>query len=191
MQRIREAIHRHSGPVPIEPSAPFTRASVAMVLRQAAAGPELLMIKRAEHESDPWSGHMAFPGGRTDPEDADPCSTARREAREELGLELGGALHLGELSPLTTPFRARGKVHYVHAHVFGVERVPPLTPNYEVASVHWFGLERLLAGEGRDTFEYTLRGQAWPLPCVRLDECFIWGMSLRMIDDLLERLRAP
>ncbi len=191
MARIRDAIALHSSAAPSEPVPPFTRASVALVLRARRSAPELLMIKRAEHESDPWSGHMAFPGGRCDPEDPDPRATALRESREELALDLAVADHLGELSPLKTPFRARGRVHYVHAHVFGVAQVPLLRPNYEVASVHWFALDRLLAGEGRDTFEYSLQGQPWPMPCVRLDGCFIWGMSLRLIDDLLERLRAP
>ena len=74
-------------------------AAIALVLRpgegQAATGdPELLMIKRAEAEGDPWSGHVACPGGRMDPGDHDLEQTAIRETWEETGLlvELTGIL---------------------------------------------------------------------------------------------------
>ena len=40
--------------------------------------PELLMIKRAEAEGDPWSGHIACPGGRMEPGDRDLAVTAVR-----------------------------------------------------------------------------------------------------------------
>ncbi|MCB9761239.1 MAG: CoA pyrophosphatase [Alphaproteobacteria bacterium] len=187
---IRRAIAAH-------PHAPLRQedvreAAVALVLRPTAAGglPELLMIKRAEHPGDPWSGHMAFPGGRRDPEDADPLATALRETREELGLDLSGATRLGPLSPIRTP---RVRTHIpalrVYSYTFGLPELPPLYPNDEVDSVHWFGVDRLLSNEGRATFPYTWRGEPLTMPCVRLDGCFIWGLSLRMIDDLLARMR--
>ena len=182
VERIRRAL-LHPGTPPEEPEEPFTRAAVALVW---AAPGDLLMIKRAEHEGDPWSGHMAFPGGRVDPGDATPLAAAIRESREELALDLSAAEVVGELTPIRTPFRARGHVHYVHAHVFLTGAVGDLAPNREVASVHRFALERLLANEGRDSFEW----RGWTMPCVRLDGCFIWGMSLRLIDELLERIRA-
>jgi len=182
VDRIRQALTQPGFDVE-EPDEPFTRAAVAVVW---APGPELIMIKRAEHDGDPWSGHMAFPGGRVDPEDDGALAAALRESREELALDLSGAQVLGELTPIRTPFRARGHVHYVHAFVFASGPVPTLTPNREVESVHRFHLDRLLAGEGRDTFEW----RGWEMPCVRLDGCFIWGMSLRLIDEVLERIRG-
>jgi 8-oxo-dGTP pyrophosphatase MutT (NUDIX family) len=42
------------------------QAAVAMILREGGGGLEALFIKRAEHPLDPWSGHMAFPGGGRD-----------------------------------------------------------------------------------------------------------------------------
>ena len=48
-----------------------TRAAVAALLRPGEGGVEILFIHRAEDPRDPWSGHMAFPGGREDPGDAD------------------------------------------------------------------------------------------------------------------------
>src|ERR1700760_3788257 len=50
--------------------------------------PEVLFIKRASNERDKWTGHIAFPGGRRDPEDEDDYSTAIRETWEEVGIDL-------------------------------------------------------------------------------------------------------
>ncbi|MCB9744767.1 MAG: CoA pyrophosphatase [Alphaproteobacteria bacterium] len=188
---IRAAIARHGQDAEALPEV-AREASVALVLRaRADTLPELLMIKRSEKEGDPWSGHMAFPGGRREPQDLDAEHTARRETREELDLDLEGAALLGTLSPVHTPSVVRRMPQLrVYAYTFGLLERPTLRPNEEVASVHWFGLERLMADEGRATFPYEWRGDTLRMPCVRLDGCFIWGMSLRMIDDLLERMRA-
>ena len=145
------------------------------------------MIKRSEQEGDPWSGHMAFPGGREEPSDPSLLDTAIRETQEELGLGLGPATRLGSLEPVYSPRVAPLRVD---AWVFALSPIPPLQPNQEVHSTHWFGLERLLSHEGRTTFPFDWQGQSIDMPCVRLDGCFIWGMSLRLIDDLLRRLRT-
>ncbi|MBT3458112.1 MAG: NUDIX domain-containing protein, partial [Halieaceae bacterium] len=64
------------------------RAAVAIVLHEADGELCLLMIRRAQREGDPWSGHMAFPGGRRDPDDIDDRFCAIRETREEIALDL-------------------------------------------------------------------------------------------------------
>ena len=68
--------------------AVMRRSAVAMILREQRGDSEILMIKRAEHEGDPWSGHMAFPGGRMEPGDRHGLDVARRETEEEVGLAL-------------------------------------------------------------------------------------------------------
>src|SRR5258706_10322856 len=76
-------------PVEVETEAAVRRAAILLALRARADGePELLMIKRAEAERDPWSGHIACPGGRMDPGDRDLEQTAIRETWEETGIEL-------------------------------------------------------------------------------------------------------
>src|SRR5689334_10230467 len=81
-------------------------AAVAAVLRDRGGEAEVLLIRRAQKETDPWSGHMAFPGGRQDPSDRDLLHTAVRETEEEVGLELRPEEHLiGRLDDLAAVAR--------------------------------------------------------------------------------------
>ena len=166
------------------------RAAVAMVFRPGKRSAlELLMIHRAEHPKDPWSGHMAFPGGRIDPGDASARDGAMREVQEELSLDLKNAKLIGEVEPLTVPPRVLETEMWVQAFVFYAEDLPPTTPNMEVQAVHWFDFSRFNSGEGRGEFHYHGHGYDLMLPEVHLDGCRIWGMSLRLIDDLVGRLQ--
>jgi 8-oxo-dGTP pyrophosphatase MutT (NUDIX family) len=164
-------------------------AAVAAVLRGAPSrSANLLFIRRAEVGGDPWSGDMAFPGGRFEDGDADAMATAVRETREELGLDLEDlATPLVELDTVTTHFLPQHLA--VHPFVFALRRDARLVPNAEVAAIHWFSVERLLSGEGRGEMTFALRNESYCMPCIRLDGTCIWGMTLRMVDDLLSRLR--
>lgn len=178
---------RHRPPVRAEGEELTPRAAVAAVFRP---GPDLLFIRRADREGDPWSGHMAFPGGRSAPADPDAVATATRETLEEVGLDLGreGEL-LGQLDELATPTRrGRRPPLVVVPYVFRLAHNPLLTPNHEVSEVHWFALDRLMSGEGRGTLMYHFDGGSFELPCVRLDGTTIWGITLRMVDEILERV---
>ena len=85
---------------------PGRRAAVAAVLREGKDGLELLFIHRAEHPRDPWSGQMAWPGGRVDDDDAGPLAAALRETREELAFDLEREAELlGALSEVRTHLR--------------------------------------------------------------------------------------
>src|SRR4249920_1192032 len=84
-----------------------SRAAVAVILRDTPSGFEVLFIRRAEHEGDPWSGQMGFPGGRAEPGE-DLAATAVRETREETGIDLARAGEpLGELDEVRAMARMR------------------------------------------------------------------------------------
>jgi len=166
------------------------QAAVAAVLRRGAVGLEMLFILRAEHPRDPWSGHMGWPGGRLDESDGSPLATAVRETLEELGLDLGCDAELvGALPEARTHLRRPGMPHWVASFVFALETSPELTLNYEVCETHWVPLAFLLDRRNRGRYVWTGRGIPMILPCYRFEGRVIWGLTLGMLDHLLDALR--
>jgi 8-oxo-dGTP pyrophosphatase MutT (NUDIX family) len=163
-----------------------TRAAVAALLRPGDQGAEFLFIHRAEDPRDPWSGHMAFPGGRVEPQDADPLAAALRETREELGLDLTSmAEQIGRLSDVAAIGRGRPMNMVINPYIFAAETVPPLTPNHEVAEVVWVPAAFLADTRNRESMEYQRAGLSLELPCYRYEDHLIWGLTLGMVDELL------
>ena len=188
MDVLSEAIQRRTS-VRVKSGPQTKHASVAAVLRP---GGDMLLIRRSLKEGDPWSGHMAFPGGRAEPADADLQATAMRECSEEVGLDLESARLLGRLDDNISPSRQSLPPRLIiSAFVFAIgDPAPALTLNHEVASAHWISLERFVAQEGRGKMPFTWRGHEVMLPEVRIDGTHIWGLTLRIIDDLCARIRA-
>ncbi|MBW1878724.1 MAG: CoA pyrophosphatase [Deltaproteobacteria bacterium] len=164
----------------------YDGADLAAVAAIITPDLDLILIRRAAHLGDPWSGQVSFPGGRMEPDDESPLDTAIRETKEELGVSLSKTMLLGELDvlPTLTPLPKL----LVHPFVFATDQRPEGTPNGEVASVHSIGLDVLLRGDGRGTMTIPWRGQPLVLPRVDFDDIRLWGMTLRMVDDLLDRL---
>jgi 8-oxo-dGTP pyrophosphatase MutT (NUDIX family) len=165
------------------------RAAVAAVLRPSAAGPEVLLIRRAERPGDPWSGHMAFPGGRAHPDDREALDTAIRETREEVGLDLRrDAALLGRLDDLPAVARGRPFGLVIAPFVFGTEGDVGLTPNHEVAATAWAPLEALAAASSATTIEYVWEGRTITLPGLRVGADVVWGLTLQMLSALFDVL---
>jgi 8-oxo-dGTP pyrophosphatase MutT (NUDIX family) len=184
MTRRLEELRAVLGARPPRRDAPegVSRAAVAVVLAPgfgAAGGElELLLIRRAEREDDPWSGHMALPGGREDPGDATLLETALREVREEVGIELGRAALLGELDDLR-PVSAPARI-VVRPFVFGLVERPRLTLSNEVAGSLWTSLRALR--EATSSTELVHLGRMRRMPCYRLGEDVVWGMTKRILE---------
>ena len=165
------------------------RSAVAMILQESQGEVRILMIKRAERDGDPWSGHMAFPGGRMDPGDRHGFDVAVRETEEEIGLTLGSADPcIGRLSEIMTRPLLLRRAMVVSPYVFRLDREPEFAPNHEVDEVVWVPLAYLLDRANREPMTW-LRGKIEiPLPCYMYRGYRIWGLSLMMLDELLELL---
>ncbi|WP_231871160.1 CoA pyrophosphatase [Halioglobus sp. HI00S01] len=163
------------------------RSAVALILQVRDGELHILMIKRAEREGDPWSGHMAFPGGRMDKADANGFAVSLRETEEEVGLQLEPSDRcIGRLSDINArPSRgALGMI--VSAFVFRLDRAVVLTPNYEVAEVVWVPLEFLLDSDNREEMVWKYKNVEIPMPCYFYEGRRIWGLSLMMLDELMD-----
>lgn len=163
------------------------RSAVAMILQVREGELNILMIKRAEREGDPWSGHMAFPGGRMDKGDAHGYAVAVRETEEEVGLVLGEEDKcIGRLSDIITRPRRGPFGMAVTPFVFRLEREVEFNPNEEVAEVVWVPLEFLLDTGNREQMEWRYKGLKMALPCYYYQGRCIWGLSLMMLDELMD-----
>lgn len=167
------------------------RSAVAMILQVRDGELNILMIKRAEREGDPWSGHMAFPGGRMDSTDANGYAVAVRETEEEVGLFLGEEDQcIGRLSDLhASPHRGPFGMA-VSPFVFRLDREVTFTPNYEVAEVIWVPLEFLLDEDNQAEMTWSYKGAKIPLPCYWYEGRCIWGLSLMMLGELLDLIEG-
>ena len=169
------------------------RSAVAIVLdKQASSDTSILMIKRAEHKGDPWSGHMAFPGGRCEAFDKNGLATAKREMHEEVGFDIDDAEHkplkgewLGRLSDISTLRRITPRAMVVTPYVFSVADKPILEENYEVAETVWIPLTYFSDINNRSIHSIEYKQRTINLPCYRYEGKIIWGMSLSMIDEIL------
>lgn len=163
------------------------RSAVALVLQVRQGELHILMIKRAEREGDPWSGHMAFPGGRMDRVDDHGYAAAVRETEEEVGLLLDEtARYIGRLSDINARPHKGLFGMAVSPFVYRLDREVEFTPNHEVAEVVWVPLEFLLDTENREEMVWEYRGVKMPMPCYFYGKRRIWGLSLMMLDELMD-----
>jgi 8-oxo-dGTP pyrophosphatase MutT (NUDIX family) len=158
-------------------------AAVALLLRENASGPEVFFIRRAEHPQDPWSGHMAFPGGRQDAGDATLLETAMRETREEVGLDLSiEAEHIGQLDDLQAIARGKPQETVIRPFVFEVHRESPLqVDDREVAEALWTPLLPLYRGEVDTVRPYQWHGTNIDFPAYDVGGRVVWGLTYQML----------
>jgi len=167
-------------------------AVVAAILRQTEDSAEVLLIRRSEDERDPWSGHMALPGGHRSASDVDLVATATRETSEEVGIDLRAhAELLGRLA--STRAVARNQpldfaiVPLVFALVNGVE--PAGNPR-EVQEIVWARVDHLLSPAAQSSYEYELHRARHSFPAFDVGGHRVWGLTFRILEDLLRVLAA-
>jgi 8-oxo-dGTP pyrophosphatase MutT (NUDIX family) len=167
---------------------------VAVILREQPQDLELLLIQRAIHPRDPWSGHMALPGGRRDPTDPSLIYTAVRETLEETGVELLRPPYdasLGALSSVAPQGAVRPRVR-VSPFVFAtrVDTVARVA-SPEIARVEWTPLSALSNPEALGEVSIDLPTGRRSFPCLHLHGDVIWGLTYRILRDFMARTGLP
>jgi 8-oxo-dGTP pyrophosphatase MutT (NUDIX family) len=185
LQRLRDRLSAR--PVPPDDADPaLLWAAVALVL--VPFPDAFLLIRRAERLGDPWSGHMALPGGRREPSDDDLVATAMREVHEEVGLTLERSQLVGRLAdviprtPVLPPVAVR-------PFVFGIPSRLPVILSHEVSAASWVPIDHLLHPETYSPVQIVIRGETREFPAYHLEDSFVWGMTERIVTELLEEFR--
>ncbi|MBI4540773.1 MAG: CoA pyrophosphatase [Gemmatimonadetes bacterium] len=184
-------VSAHRGPHSAKAQGPprtALEAAVTLILR-ATPELELLLIKRARSERDPWSGHMALPGGRRDPEDASLLHTAFRETFEETGIDLErlGAV-LGRLDQLS-PLNRRLPQIEITPFVVGVPPDTPARPaSPEVDAALWVPLASFTHPSATRSVLIDVSGEPRSFPSFRVGDEIVWGLTYRILSQFLRHL---
>jgi 8-oxo-dGTP pyrophosphatase MutT (NUDIX family) len=181
--QIQQSIDDHS-PKRHSIRATTRQAAVSVVLRTVEQHTEALFILRATQDGDPWSGHMAFPGGHLEDDDESLRHAAERETLEEIGLDLvKTSSFIGQIDPVAANPRGRDLDMVVTPFVYELkESDATFTPNYEVADVLWGSLNDMHSGSSHTQGEFKVQGQTVSYPGYGVGDEIVWGLTYRMLD---------
>ncbi len=174
-------------------------ASVAMILcdGEGDGGLQVVVIERARRDGDPWSGQLAFPGGRREAGDRDARHTAERETREEIAVDLAAAERLGRLDDQRG--RTADKPLGLVIRCFVYHHPAPARPRLsgEVSAVHRVPLGYFVARR-RQHFARPLPGLSRDFPAVHIGADpaaaagpLVWGLTYRFLSAFFRLLGRP
>ena len=169
-----------------EPQRKGLRFAAVSVMLRDKMNPSVLLIKRAERAGDPWSGQIAFPGGKMQSEDGTAKDTATRETLEEVGIDLSKTAEFLGYGTLTTTHTGTMDVVPV---VFLMKDEVEAMANDEVASFRWIQLGELLAPGSKSSFRLETPGNVIELPAYITGDYVVWGLTHRILDSLLDSPR--
>ena len=157
-------------------------AAVVALLRECNNQLELLFVKRAETSKDPWSGQIAFPGGKRSPQDNDLKDTVIRETCEETNLNLRkGYTFLGALEPINSIQRHEMQIlPFVVLQLEGQE----IKLNHELASFFWVPLTELTKNSGSKIY------MSKEHPAYVIKNNIVWGITYRISSSLVSMLQS-
>lgn len=180
--KIRAALTNAANETPDQGSKP--QAAVAAIVRSNSEDLEILFIRRSHRQGDPWSGHLAFPGGRLEKEDASSKEAAERETLEEIGLSLERAEYLGplkSLTGLTLPVS-------VSAFAYFIPETPSFTFSEEVQSAFWTSFSDLTDPNRRTSYELEGSNESQSFEAIDVlgpSDPVLWGITYRFTQQLV------
>ena len=184
--RLR-AIQRAIAAKPATPAPPREMEAAVALLLRPGTDLDLLLIRRSKHPADPWSGHVALPGGRKHVEDRNLAETARRETLEEVGLDLERVgFFLGGLEPVAPASRRLPSLS-VTPWVWGVESGHELTLEpREVDAAVWVPISELRDARAAGEILIEIEGGQQRFPSLTWNDYVVWGLTLRILQHFFE-----
>ncbi len=154
-------------------------AAVAVLLKGIDKEPQILLVKRVESPTDPWSGQIAFPGGKRDTKDSSLRQTIIRETQEETSINLlTFCRFLGVLK--ATCSRPRPELKIL-PFVILVEHEQSITlSEKELSDSFWIPLRDIIEGET------SIKLGLGEVPAYAVGSLTIWGLTYGIIEDFIK-----
>lgn len=169
----------------VDPPVGTTRAAVILLLRPGDVEAEALFVVRADHEGDPWSGHVALPGGRREPGDEDLEATALRELWEETGLQLERDDLLGRLDELHPVSRHIPRIA-ITPFVGWRDALPAVQRTLEIDGHFWAPVSELRTPSRRGSLDFRRDGEAFSFPTIEYGGHAVWGLTFSIVKNFLQ-----
>jgi 8-oxo-dGTP pyrophosphatase MutT (NUDIX family) len=125
------------------------QAASLILLRDAAEGPEVLLVER-NPEQRFMGGAWVFPGGAVHAEDADHAAAAMRELEEEAGIALSPGAAVVPFSRWITPAEVRVRFDTWFFAARAPEGAEARPDGSECVAARWLRPENALAAYARD-----------------------------------------
>jgi len=156
-------------------------AAVAVIEVGRKLDCSVLVLQRVVHPEDPWSGQLAFPGGRKEVSDENLFATCLRETREECGIELQ-ASELVKPLPASYAGRVANRLTLVQPYYFRREIAPKIElQQTEMRAYFWLPLQYFLDVDQHETSEIAA-GRIFP--CIRVEGWPLWGFTYEVLRSL-------
>jgi 8-oxo-dGTP pyrophosphatase MutT (NUDIX family) len=173
-----EGVRRLKKSLRLEPDE-SAQAAVAILIRMNRNDFEFFLVKRAEVIGDPWSGDIAFPGGKKMPEDHGLLNTVVREVQEETSINLKGVPELGYMEPLESVVRRNIHVQPV---VYLLDEKPQVNLNFELTKCMWVPMSDLMSSHSNTIVK------GFNSPVYMAGGEVVWGLTYRMLERLFKIL---
>lgn len=187
---IRKALHERPGNrLAVAELSNTPMAAVCLVLKpsQDRARLLILLLRRIVSDSDPWSGHMALPGGRSRNYETDVFETAKRELMEEAGIDARKCEFLGTLDELLPGNKSIRVTPFVF---LASETVEATIDQREIAYHVWIPLDFFLDKKNSVAMEVEVAGKKFEVPSYSFaGQHIVWGMTLRIIQDFISKIQ--
>lgn len=161
---------------------PQTGTAAVAIIRCCTPRESYLILRRAAHPKDPWSGHYSFPGGRKDSSDSDLLATCIRETAEETGIILKND-QLQQSLVLEPAGRLEHQPIWVQPFLFTLTEPPPLRLNpREIQGALWLDTVQFQTPHLHRQVEM-LPGHFFP--AYPVGDYFLWGFTYRLLRSIL------
>jgi 8-oxo-dGTP pyrophosphatase MutT (NUDIX family) len=137
-----------------------------------------LLLRRASHPEDPWSGHFSFPGGRKDPDDDTLLETCLRETREETGIQLDTGQLIQTLQPEPAG-HSLNHLLWVQPFLFSLSNRPSIIlEEKEIVNSSWVSAKEFASPSSHSETEM-IPGRTFPT--FPLQDYYLWGFTYKLL----------